>query len=130
VFYLLESPPLFGFTAMNIFTATGAEANLNSAILAGLDEASQVTLREQVSFITLSVMVHPDKVFSGCRSPMKNLASAMYELRRNPGLDAFALDVSSLFAPNDFMSKCKPTPSELKSVRLNIPGNPVHFATH
>jgi hypothetical protein len=63
VFDLLESTPLFSFTAVKIVAATGAEVNLNSDILADLDEAAQVALREQVSFITLSVMVSPDKVF-------------------------------------------------------------------
>jgi hypothetical protein len=130
VFDLLESTPMFSFTAMTIFTAAGAEVNLNADILAGLDGAAQFALREQVSNVTLSAMAHPDKVFSGCRSHMKNLASAMYALPRDPGLGGFALVLSSLLTPNDRMSKCKPAPSELKSVRFNSPGNPVHLTKH
>jgi hypothetical protein len=52
---------------MKIFTSTGAVVNLDSVTIAGLYEVAQVALREQVSFVTLSVTVHPDKVFSVCR---------------------------------------------------------------
>jgi hypothetical protein len=114
VFDMMESTPLFRFTVMNIFTATETVVNLDSVTLAGLDEAAQVAMCEQVSFITLSVMVHPDKVFSGCRSPMKTLASTMYELPMDPGVDAFAIDLMSLLAPNALMSECNPAPSEIK----------------
>jgi hypothetical protein len=89
VFDLLESTPLFSFTYMNIFTAAGSVVNLESVTLVGLYEAAQVALRAQVSFVTLSVTVHPDKVSSGCRSTMKTLSSALYELPRDicSGLD-------------------------------------------
>jgi hypothetical protein len=61
---------------------------------------------------------------------MKTLASAMYDLPQDPGLGVFALDLSSLLAPNALMYECKPPPSDLKSVRFNIPGNPLNFTTH
>jgi hypothetical protein len=130
VFKFLGSTSLFSFTAMNNSTAAGEVIDLDPATMVGLDEATQIALREKVSFVTLSLTVHPYKVFIGCRYPTNTLASTMYELPRHLGLDVFALDLSSLLVPNALMSICKPVPRQLKLVRFNVPGNPVPFTTH
>jgi hypothetical protein len=78
-----------------------------------------VALCKQVSFVTLSVMVHMDKVFSGCRSPMKALVSAMYKLPRDPGLTTHLL--WTCFHYSCLMLLCP---------WFNSPGNPVPFTIH
>jgi hypothetical protein len=62
-FYRLSSSPIFSFAAMKVFTADGTLANLSATSFAGLDAAAQLVLGETVSFVTVSVTVHP-KLFA------------------------------------------------------------------
>jgi hypothetical protein len=96
VFRSLHSTLFFGFAAMNIFTAAGTVINFDSSILAGLVPTAQVTICEQVSFVTLSVTVHPSKFFSGCRSPTNNVASVMYTVGYIPARRTQICEVASL----------------------------------
>jgi hypothetical protein len=62
-FYSLASSPILSFAAMKVFTAVSTLVNLSATLLAGLNAAAQLLLGETVSFITVSVTVHP-KLFA------------------------------------------------------------------
>jgi hypothetical protein len=55
----LSSSPMFSLAAMKMFTADSTLVTLSAASLAGIDAAAHIVLRKTVSFVTVSVTVHP-----------------------------------------------------------------------
>jgi hypothetical protein len=126
----LASSPIFSFAAMKVFTNDGTLVNLSAASLAGIDATSQLVLRETVSFVTVSVTFQPKLLAETFRTPPKTLSSAMFELPRDPLLNAYAPSLETLLNPAALMAECQATPGHLKLVRFNGGNNPIPFTSH
>jgi hypothetical protein len=126
----LALSPLFSFAAMEVFTADGTLVNLSTASLVGPDAAAQLVLREMVSFVTVSVIVHPKLLAETCRTPTKTFSSAMFELPRDPLINAYAPSLETLLDPTALMEECQATTVHLKLVRFNGGSNPIPFTSH
>jgi hypothetical protein len=105
----LASSPILSFAAMKVFTTDDTLVNLSAASLAVLDTTAQIVLQETVSFVTVSVIVHPEMLEETYRNPPKTLSSAMFELPRDPLLKAYAPspkpgDDVETYCPYDWVS--------------------------
>jgi hypothetical protein len=110
----LASSPLFSFAAMKVFTADGTLVNLSAASLARLKAVAQLVLQETVSFITVSVIVHPKLLEETWQTPPKRFSSAMFKIPRDPLINACAPSLETLLNPTALMAECQATPEHLK----------------
>jgi hypothetical protein len=115
---------------MKVFTADGTLANLSATSFAGLVAADQLVLGETVSFVTVSVTVHPKLFAETCQTPPKTFSSDMFELTRDPLINANAPSLETLLHPTAIVAEWQATSGQLQLVRFNGGSNTIPFTSH
>jgi hypothetical protein len=73
------------------------------------------------------VTLHPEQVDKECTTAIKIVSSVVFELPRDPLVDAHVPGLIILLTQQALVIECKPSPGKLKLIRFNSPGNPIPF---